>query len=215
MSMEASGVSLAVSVLRDAYPRADFPDRSVVLYASMLADLDDLLVVEATRRLVRRSTFLPSIAEIRREVAEAVLGLPTATEAWAIVNEPASAGNLPTLVQASLNALGGRWALRMSERPEIFMTNFVKDYGSRREHALLGIMGANTHGSELSALPVSDSIGERPVFSRIRRRLIGEEVGDATEEERGDAIRILEAGPVSERDPLYAEAFSILDQSGR
>lgn len=151
-------------MLRDAYPSKDFPDRSVKLYAQMLADLDDRLVVEAVKRIVNRSTFLPTIAEIRREVAEAVVRLPTPVEAWEMVNDEAMIGSLPAVVHQSLQAVGGRWSLRMSESPQILMSQFLKDYVARREHALHEVMGATVTellSPTLAALPVSTAITPR------------------------------------------------------
>ena len=207
-----SGVAVAVAILRDAYPRQDFPERTAVLYGSMLADLDDLLVVEAVRKIVKTSRFLPSIAEIREEVAEATLGLPTASEAWDLVN----AGQpLPRIAQESLNALGGRWAHRMTDTPSIFRAQFVKDYDARRG-ALVSATMINVE--ETPALPESTRLVERPVFARLGRRLRGEELGPVTNGEKSDAIRVLQAGPQTEDprdDDLYVEAERIIEEAGR
>ena len=99
--------SEALALLRATYPRQDFPDLTVAVYGRMLADLDDEAVVPAVQRLINRCTFLPSVAEIRQEVAEARLGLPSAEEAWEI----ARCGRLreaPAEVQAAAAAAGDR-----------------------------------------------------------------------------------------------------------
>jgi hypothetical protein len=161
---ELTGVSQAVAILRDAYPRQDFPDRSARLYGTMLADMDDTLVVAAVQRLIRRSTFLPSIAEIRREVMEYVLCLPTPQEAWAMVTRPETEGQLPTVVLASLQALGGRWAIRVSDAPSVMRSQFLRDYEARREAAMTSAVGADPAGlpsPTMAALPASTSITPR------------------------------------------------------
>lgn len=156
-----TGISQAVAILRDAYPRQDFPDRSAKLYGTMLADLDDTEVVEAVHRLIRRSTFLPSIAEIRAEVMEAVLCLPSPQEAWAMVNRHDTEGHLPTVVLASLNALGGRWALRVSDQPSVLRSQFLRDYEARRQDAMTAAVGADPAGMPgptMAALPPSTAL---------------------------------------------------------
>ncbi len=129
-------------MLRDAYPSKDFPDRSVRLYAQMLADLDDRLIVEAVQRIVNRTKFLPTIAEIREEVAEAVLALPFPHEAWDLVNDERMVNRLPAVVMASLKAIGGRWGLRNSDAPQFLRSQFEKDYAARRLRVLHEEMGA-------------------------------------------------------------------------
>lgn len=156
-----TGTSLAVAILRDAYPRADFPERTAVLYGSMLADMDDGQVVAAVHRLVRRSTFLPTIAEIRREVVESMLCLPSPQEAWEMVNRPETEGHLPTTVLATLQALGGRYTIRVSDQPSVIRAQFLRDYEARREAAMTAAVGADPAalpGRTMASLPESTSI---------------------------------------------------------
>ena len=158
---ELTGISQAVAILRDAYPRADFPDRSARLYGTMLADMDDALVVAAVTRLIRRSTFLPTIAEIRREVMEHVLCLPSPQEAWEMVNRPETEGHLPTVVLASLQALGGRYTIRVSDSPSVIRAQFMRDYEARRDAAMTAAVGADPAGlpsPTMAALPPSTAL---------------------------------------------------------
>jgi hypothetical protein len=211
--MSPTGVALAVAVLRDAYPRADFPDRTVALYASMLNDLDDAATMAAVRRLVRRSTFLPSVAEIRREVAEAQLGLPTPEEAAESVFRDGGPGSLHPRVRESLMAIGGPWAVRTSETPGILRSQFVKDYAARRETLLLEAMGARAlPPAEPLALPPTTQMRPRPIAERYFARMRGERLGPPSEREKADAIRILKVGHA---DVLYVEAERLLDEYGR
>lgn len=166
---QPTGAALAISILRDAYPRQDFPDRSATLYGQMLADLDDQAVVEAVRRLIRRREFLPAISEIRREVAEMALALPSPLEAWEMVNDQTvSVLALPVEVADALKSMGGKYALRNSTEPGIFRSQFVKIYGELREHALHEEMGAvaprgvtELPSPTMRSLPVSTSITPR------------------------------------------------------
>lgn len=156
--------AVGIGILRDAYPRAEFPDRSVAAYAEMLADLDDQAVVEAVRRLILRSPFLPAISEIRREVAEMRLALPSSVEAWEMVasQDGPSVLHLPDEVAEALKSMGGKYALRHSTEPGIFRSQFVKIYEGLREHALLVEMGAvgvrELPSPTMRSLPVSSAI---------------------------------------------------------
>lgn len=141
-------LATAIAILRDAFPRQDFPDGSVSLYINMLSDLDGVAVAEAVRRLVRRSTWLPSIAEIRLEVAEAECHLPTASEAWSMVSVPTASltsevvASIPEIVKESMMAMGGRFTITHSENIDTVRAHFTRDYEDRRRNALLQAAGA-------------------------------------------------------------------------
>ena len=130
----------AVAILRAAYPRQDFPDATVALYVRYLADRDSAGVVRAVDRLIRRSRFLPSIAEILEEEAEERLALPSAEEAWVLAS--GESGELPGPVRDALNDVGGRWALRTSEVPGATRKHFIDAYAARRREAIRVDTGA-------------------------------------------------------------------------
>lgn len=204
----------SVAILSAAYPRQAFPTDSVRLYVRMLADLNPDALAAAVARLIRRSTWLPSIAEIRLEVAEATLALPSVGEAW----EQALIGRgMHDLVKRSYLAAGGAWAFRTSEKPEILRAQFAKDYEARRADALLAEIEAHPipaiEISDVDALPVSSAIVPRPVWARYLRRQIDGIHVEPTEEEKHDAIRVLELGshPGIEGGPLHHEAQRIMD----
>lgn len=72
-----------VLVLAAAYPRACIDAATSEIYETMLADLTYEAASAAVGRLVRKSTFLPSIAEIREEAATLELGdVKPGAEAW-------------------------------------------------------------------------------------------------------------------------------------
>jgi hypothetical protein len=140
--MTTETLASAIAVLRDAYPRADFPDASVQLYGRMLAAHPGEEVAEAVKRLVLRSTFLPSIAEIVEEIAEARLGLPSAAEALEIL-EHGSLKEAPAEVRASAKAIGGRYSYATSENPTAIRAQFRRDYEERRAQAIAQAGGYN------------------------------------------------------------------------
>ena len=213
---------VAIAVLRDAYPRQDFPDRTVVLYAEMLADLPGDEVVAAVKRLIRRSPFLPSVAEIRREVAEEVLNLPTPAEAWRMVNDAATQNLLEDEVSEAMQFVGGRYAIRTSDRPEVLRAQFLKCYENLREQALLEEMVAEPSVPTLRAvaeIPETTSMPASPLADRVWRRAeaadAGGELPPATDEEKRDAIRVLRLGEPPEGDDagylVWREAHRIMD----
>lgn len=237
MSDEQTTTAMAVAVLRDAYPRQEFPDASVRMYVRMLGDLDPAFVAGAVRRLIRRSAWLPSIAEIRLEVAEEIHPLPTPAEAWTLACFPQHSGlpspQLHAEVRASLDAVGGRWAVTHSERPETIRAQFLRDYEQRRTTAMLEAAEARaprptlTRAEQafgtLDALPVSEAIRPRPVYARWLRR---QELSGATDapgifranvslvpptpEEKHDAILVLRDWCAMTGDDLIGEPETLM-----
>lgn len=222
-----SEAAAAIAVLRAAYPRQSFPDESVAFYARKLADLPGPELVAAVDRITNRSSFLPSVAEIRLEVAEAVLGLPDVTEAWEIALS-GSLRDAPACVRAATEFVGGRYALLRTNRPEVVRAQFREQYTRLRERALLEEAGAVADralpGSDRPALPPSPSNGngelERlPMPAVLLRQLAyerGDELGPPSEAEMRDAISILRVGPWSgdpTDDMLYMAAERVLHEA--
>lgn len=221
-----------VAALRAAYPRADFPEDTIRLYAAMLSDLDPMSLLAATNRLIRKSTFLPSIAEIRREVAEEALALPSPEAAWEILLT-GSLREAPPELQAAARACGGRYAVMQSENPAVIRSQFTRDYTARREQALLVEAGARLPNAQLPPAVADRSIIEgdaarlddadvrmtlRPTMHRLLWRLSGRTLGPPSEEEKQDAIEVLRRGTMLDDpsdDALYAEAERVLDEAGR
>lgn len=224
-----STTAMAVAALRVAYPRQEFPDESVRLYVRMLDDLDPTMVGRATERLIRRSTFLPSVAEIRLEVAEESYALPTATEAWSMVSDRGLyplEGELPGTVRDSLRAVGGLWAIKSTSGYAV-RAQFLRDYEQRRATAMLEATGARAPRQELTraeqAFGTLDAIPEvdegvmrpRPVYARWLRRMSGNP-GVPTDEEKHDAIEVLASTWDDDAEfgsGLHTEAQRIMDEA--
>lgn len=216
-----SETTKAVAILRAAYPGQDFPDDSVRLYVRMLAGEPEADVVRAVERLIRRSPWLPKVADILREVAEERLQLPSAEEAWSLIVD-LEAPPLPKAVRDAMSAAGGRWTIMHSENPTATRAQFVKDYTARRERRVLEQMGAapvrELEAAVRAELPVSDKLTPRPVWARWLRRqellMDGVRPDDPTDEEKADAIRVLRfAGLTDHVGPLHEEAQRIMDEA--
>ena len=227
--MTSTAMAAAITVLRVAYP-GEFADETATFYARKLSDLDPASVAEAIDRLVNRSRFRPTVADIRLEVAEAQLGLPSLTEAWEIA-ERGSLRDAPAAVREAADFVGGRWAITTSENPSTIRAQFRHAYERTREQALLEAAGAVRARAiplrPTPALPAA-SIDEQvshgallttgPPLVILRQLAIdrGEAVGPPTEAECRDAIRVLEAGPWSDDprdDKLYSAAEAVFLQA--
>jgi hypothetical protein len=215
MSSTAAPLAAAIAVLRIAYP-GEFADETVAFYARKLADLDPAAVVEAVDRLTNRMRFRPTVADIRLEVAEAQLGLPSLTEAWQI----ASAGSLrdaPACVREATEFVGGRWAIITSDNPSTMRAQFRHAYERTREQALLeaadAVQARSIPPRVVPALPPPPPADLAPPPAVLMWQLRqGEARRPPTELERQDAIRVLRAGPRTgdpNADMLYMAAEAV------
>jgi hypothetical protein len=215
----------AIAILRAAFPRSDFPDKTVELYGRLLDDLDPAAVGRAVERLIYGSDFLPTIHAIRREVAEETLGLPRLEEGWDIALRGSLLTAAPEL-RAAVDAVGGRWALMHSDNPTTVRAQFLKSYGERRRNTIEEFTGAKTSlglprateqlSTTIAGLPESSSISAPPVNARWLRRMTGRQMEPPTEVEKAHAIEILRDGPPEDGDPdpLYIEAERIFTEAG-
>jgi len=218
--MTTTSAAPAIAILRAAFPRAEFPDKTIQLYGRLLADLDPAAVTRAVERLIKGSEFLPTIHSIRREVAEETLGLPMPEEAWDI----ALSGSLraaPPEVRAATDAVGGRWARLHSDNPTTVRAQFLKSYGERRRTIIEEFVGARAPlglpraseqiGPTMAALPESTAAFAPPVNARWLRRMLGKRLDPPTEAEKAHAIEVLREGPPEQGDPdgVYCEAERI------
>lgn len=223
MTSTAAPLAAAIAVLRVAYP-GEFSDETVTFYARKLADLDPAAVVAAVDRLTNRMRFRPTVADIRIDVAETQLGLPTLTEAWEIA-ERGSLRDAPAAVREAADYVGGRWAIQTSENPATIRAQFRHAYERTREQAVLEAAGAVRARSipprVAPALPspmVTDIaeqlLTQGPPLVLLRQLALerGEQVGPPTEAECQDAIRVMAAGPWSDDprdDKLYSAAEAV------
>jgi len=225
--MSDEGTSAAIAILRDFYPRAEFPAGTVAAYTEVLSDWPSEEVVAAVRRLILTEKFLPSLAEIVREIAEARLTLPTPEQAWDIA-ERGSLRDAAPEVRAATEEVGGRWAILHSDRPSIVRAHFLRSYNERREHSIRAVARQEERTADvislaprpLSELPVTTRFRPRPLMAREAARLAGQTLRAPTDEERRDAIAILREGPdilpdqEPRDDPLYAAAERVFAEAG-
>lgn len=215
----------AMTQLRDAWPREDFPDRTIQLYAEELSAYPIQLVVQAVDDLVRTEKWRPTVGMIVAQVAERALNLPTEEEAWTIA-ERGSLRDAHRAVQRACEHVGGRYAILHSSQPERLREQFLRAYRGIRRTTLqdyaqggrpeLPGMQRLALNPALAALPQTDRIRPRPVMARLVARWAGRELNAPSPEEQCDAVLVLREGPMTDEpkdDPLYAEAERIFAEA--
>jgi len=149
-----------VKVLQSAYPRTEFSRETITVYENMLKDLPAKETSEAVKRLITSSKWLPTIAEIRQEVAELMTALPDAEEAWIEVQDYARHGWCPTAPQLAqwsnpvigkaVEAMGGIATIAQSDQGEWLGREFRRVYERLREKQI--------RNAQIQALPGSTAI---------------------------------------------------------
>lgn len=219
-------LTTAMTMLRDHYPREDFPDRSIAAYAERLSGIPEGVVLAAVKNLVMRCKWRPTVGEIATECAELALGLPSEEQAWEIA-ERGSLRDAHPAVQKAAEHVGGRWAVLHSDNPTTVRAQFRDAYRNLRARAIdeyrtgapraLPPGLAELMGPTMAALPETTHFRPRPVMSRLVRRWAGRELEPPTEEEKVDATTVLHEGPSTDDpkdDPLYVEAERIFAEAG-
>lgn len=124
-------VKTHVAGLVAAYPRASIEQATVSVYTRALSDLPAQALERAIKAWVMQSPFFPSVAELRATVIEERIGLPDAIVAWAMVGDAITAGDVTTLpaeVRHALKLVGGTWAYKNTQRPELLRRDFTQAY---------------------------------------------------------------------------------------
>lgn len=123
-----------VQRLRAAYPDSGMDDASEALYARFLSDLPYADVDRAVDELIVTAMRLPTVSRIRRTIVEPELDIPTAEEAWLMV-QSRSVG-LHELTARAAELLGGRFNIQNSDDPELTRVRFSKVYEELRRKAV-------------------------------------------------------------------------------
>ena len=109
-------------------------EKMIEAWTMFLDGMDDKAIVEATKDLCSQPReYPPSVGQVRHRAAELSMGMlapPSAVEAWENVTN-LSRGKSVTLQEEEKRALdfvGGTWAVKNSEKPEIMRSQFMKAY---------------------------------------------------------------------------------------
>lgn len=136
---------ILIAMLKAAFPRTPMAEETAMVYLQLLADLPYSETRAAVAELIATSTWMPTIAEIRRAVWRRTEYLPEPEEAWAMVQEAIRGAkfdvmpggvyvyhwpkHLPEPVQTAVRALGWR-ALVESDNLVADRAHFLRIYES-------------------------------------------------------------------------------------
>jgi hypothetical protein len=154
-----------VAELAAAFPRQPVTADNVRAYARALDDLPLTVLTATVRELVRTSRFFPTVAEIREAAAERTLGLPSEAEAleqveirarWARDHDGQETPFVHPLVGAAVDHVGGWFALRTTDRPDVLRGQLLRLYREGRAAAVREFQV----GRELAAGATRQELGE-------------------------------------------------------
>lgn len=134
----ARTVKEVVAGLAAAYPQRPVEPQTLSVYVRALSDLDADLLESVARQHIATQQWFPTVAEIRRAYFDSELGLASPLEAWADVTRTIRVGGgLPELrasnpLAALVAGQIGWEAIRLSPRPDIIRSQFVKAYEAAR-----------------------------------------------------------------------------------
>lgn len=224
----------AVGVLAAAYPNANLPDETIRVYVRILSDIPADALAGAITRLVKTSKFIPSISEIRREVAEGMLALPLPGDAFALAarlaREEISSAEVPWVVRETMMDHGGSWTFRTHPNPGVLRGQFERDYAARREARIVETSislapepvrllddGSAEPGTDVVPLSFVTPEGAdvRHILARRAWRREEGRLDPPTDEEKLAAIAILGSPRVAPGSALHVEAQRILDDADR
>jgi hypothetical protein len=195
--VNADQTRLIVGTLLAAFPRESVTQETVEVYSRMLEDLPYEDTLRAVKRILATRYTFPTIADVRREVFEDRLGLPTAVEVWEQVLRPAITDGedgppRDPLVSEVMKATGiSRYDVRSSEKPEVLRGQFVKAYEITRRRRLedenLGSFGEVSRGKAQAEAAAGEVDGATPPEGGEGDRGLpaGDDVRDAAAE-RGE-----------------------------
>lgn len=130
-----------IAEVRHAFPTDRIPDETIVVYVKHLADLDPDQLAAAAAAYCREAKRFPTIADLRRLVAERNLQLPDEAEALRQANRRAdwyatrdgAPPEMHPLVRDALRSVGGPGALRESDQPSVVRGQFLRVYRDLRD----------------------------------------------------------------------------------
>ena len=130
-------------ILAAAYPRFTATADTGRVYAELLRDIPDDLLIAATKQHATSSKWFPSVAELRQaafNIRAKSLGIPSPAEAWGeVMREMRRVGSWGSpefstlLIADTVDGLGGWDALCRSENNVADRAHFLKIYGALLE----------------------------------------------------------------------------------
>lgn len=181
--MNSREVAESLQLIAESYPGRWQPTKQTgQVWCRMLSDIDPKYGLAAVTELCGSGDWPPSIAQIRKtsvNLSRGELSQPSAWEAW----ERATKGDESTEIEKrAVNLIGGSWAIKRSENPEMLRSQFLKCYSELLER----------HDRELCSIPVAKQLAEsnRPEVTPVERRISEpEKIELGTRQEISDMLR--------------------------
>lgn len=133
--MRKSEVTKVLTMLSGAYPSANVTPETVMVYETMLSDLEAMSVVQAVIDHIATSKWFPSISELRERVFTSELRMVGADE---ILCRLHSGDELPddTIGMRALNICGGQWSFKNSTTPDLWRKEYRATYNKLAAEAI-------------------------------------------------------------------------------
>jgi hypothetical protein len=132
--MENKTIAEILQIISESYPGRWHPTKQTTqVWSRMLRDLDPKYGLAAVTELCGSGDYPPTIAQIRRTAHNLERGHvapPSPWEAW----ERAIAGTPGGSIEArAIDLVGGTWAIRHGENPEVLRSQFLRCYSELLE----------------------------------------------------------------------------------
>jgi hypothetical protein len=187
-----------------AYPDVPLREGTESTYVEFLGELDAEAAEAAIADLVRTSSRLPTIADVRRRLAEAELGLPSPLEAYHSLFEPGA--ELHPLTRYVAEIFGGTYTIRTSDAPAATRRQFLDFYDHLRSEAVRRGALPRAVTDRLARSGDGEAPPEQPsVWKTIRSRfeqLPEDEQGQRRSEARRRLLEEREVSPDWLAEPL-------------
>ena len=143
--MNDAEVNKLIAILNAHAPHHQITDETYTIWAWALEDIPFDAATFAVRDWVKHHKHFPYPVELREAIVGALLDLPDADTAWAMVQArikatypgfPAPRWDVPEAITETVQDIGGIYNLRQSERPERDRERFRSVYNEARAEAI-------------------------------------------------------------------------------
>lgn len=112
-------------------------DEKTKVWYNFLCDIDEDLLKAVVGEWIAMEPNPPTIADLRNKCALKVLAIPTALEAWQVIESiyihntsNVNLRDMPSIVREALKSIGGGGLVQRSDQPSITRSQYLKAYES-------------------------------------------------------------------------------------
>jgi hypothetical protein len=132
--MDSKTIAEILQLISESYPgRWQLTKQTTQVWSRMLRDIDPKYGLHAVVELCGSGDYPPTIAQIRKtahNLSRGHVAPPSPWEAWerAIAGTPGG-----SIEERAINLIGGSWAIKHSENPEVLRSQFLRCYSELLE----------------------------------------------------------------------------------